>query len=162
MKKILTALCIAVAFVSVYAENDVLMETVFADPTTYHTPAISKGITTFKDQKVYHTKNYPVIIMPVNDYDGKSELLVTIRCARDNSMPARLGLLCQVRDTASKKMLSDNMQIKNITEDFADYKFKINPGKIVPDAKNFRILIYAAGKKGNIYLEKVTVAVPEK
>ena len=162
MKKFLTVLFAIAAFVSVCAEDDVLVETIFADPTTHHAPTVAKGITTFKDVKTYHSKNYPLIIIPVNDYDGKSELSVTIRAARDNSMPARLGVLCQVRDAAAKKIHTDNMQIKSVTENFTDFKFKVNPAKIVPDTKNFRLLIYAVGKKGNIYLEKVTVAVPGK
>lgn len=162
MKKILTLLFAAAALLNVYAEEDVLQETIFADPTTYHSPSVARNVKTFKNLKVYNTKNYPMIILPVSDYDGKSEVTVTVRAARDNSMPARLGLICQARDSKTKKMKSNDMQIKNVTENFTDYKFKVNPAKISPGTKNFRLLVYTVAKKGNIYLEKITVSIPEK
>ena len=162
MKQVLTLLCAVAALLSVYAEEDVLQETVFADPTSYHSPSVAKNVKTFRELKVYNTQNYPMLILPVSDYDGQSEVNVTIRAARDNSMPAKLGLICQVRDGKTKKMLNSDMQIKNVTEDFADYKFKVNPGKISADCKKFRLMIYTVAKKGNIYLEKITVSVPEK
>ncbi len=161
MKKMLTLLCFA-ALLSVYAAEDVLQEIVFSDPTSYHSPAVAKNVKIFKDLKVYNTKNYPMLILPVSDYDGQSEVNVTIKAARDNSMPAKLGLICQVQDSKTKKITGNDMQIKNVTENFVDYKFKVNPGKISADCKNFRLLIYTVAKKGNIYLEKITVSIPEK
>ena len=159
MKKLLLAFCATAALFTLKAEDDILLETVFSDPTSFHTPAVAKNVTTFKNVKVYHTKSYPLLIIPVTDYDGKSPVTVKIRAARDNSFAAKLGLICQVRNNATKKMLYDNMQIKNTTENFADYTFKINPAKLLPGTKNFRLLIYTVAKKGNIYLEKVTVSV---
>ena len=54
MKKLLLAFCATAALFTLKAEDDILLETVFSDPTSFHTPAVAKNVTTFKNVKVYH------------------------------------------------------------------------------------------------------------
>ncbi len=162
MNKLLLALGLTTAIFSVNAKEEAMLETVFADSTTLHSPGIAKQVVTYKGVKAFHSKGYPMLVIPLEDYDGKSELTVTVRAARDNSQPANLGVICQVQDKKTKKMLSNNMNIRSMTEQFTDYHFKLNPGKLVPGTSQFRILFYAVGKKGNIYLEKIKVESAKK
>ena len=156
MKKIFLALSAACALFQMNAEEP-LLEVIFADPTTFYNPKAAENVITFKNKKVFFSKRYPMSAIPVEEYDGKSAVLVTVRAARDNSQPAMLGVVCQVYNRSTKKMLSGGMAVKRVSEDFTDLQFKVYPGKLLPGTKEFRLLFYTVGKKGKIYLESIKV-----
>lgn len=159
-KKIFTLALFSVFGITAFAQENAPLESWdFGDPTSF--PAqYAKGVAKYKNVKAFTSDGYPMIIAPVQRKTDKP-LNVKVKAAADPAVSplAKIGVLVQVQNPKTKKYLSGGMQIKQLTTEFADYNFEINPAKLGPN-KNFRLLLYCFGRKGKIYL--ATMEVSEK
>lgn len=159
-KKFLAAGLLLSFCIGLFAEDDDVLEAWdFNDPTSFPTQ-YAKHVKKYKNVKAFSSSGYPMIVAPVQRETDKP-LNVKVKAAADPAVSplAKIGVLVQVQNPKTKKYLSSGMQIKQLTTEFADYNFEINPAKLGPN-KKFRLLLYCFGRKGKIYL--ATMEVSEK
>lgn len=159
MKKSIFALGFVLGICSTLfaAEEKILEEWDFSDPTTFHA-RYAKSVTKYKNVKALSSQGYPMLVFLL-ERESDQPLKLRIRAAADPAVKplAKLGILVQVQNPKTKKFQQSGMQIKQLTENFVDYVFQIDPAKINKDNKNYRLCIYCFGRKGKPYLQKIQI-----